>query len=44
MGRTKHVRLPVAVYEQAEEIQEEYDYPSIGEAVRHMCQEGGYDV
>jgi hypothetical protein len=37
-------RIPKSVYEQAEEVKDEYDYPSIGEAIRHMCKEGGYDV
>jgi len=43
MGST-HVRLPDSVYEEAERVKAEYDYPSIGEAVRHMCRDGGYDV
>ncbi|MDL5361324.1 hypothetical protein [Halalkalicoccus sp. NIPERK01] len=44
MVDTKHARLPETVYNQAEAIQEEYGYPSIGEAIRHMCKEAGYDV
>lgn len=38
------VRTPDIVREQAREVRDEYDYPSLGEAIRHMCQEGGYDV
>jgi hypothetical protein len=41
---TKTVRIPTAVYAQAEDIQEDYDFATIGEAIRHMCQDGGYDV
>lgn len=37
-------RVPDKVREKAEDVQEEYDYPSLGEAIRHMCKEGGYDV
>jgi hypothetical protein len=44
MTETKHVRIPYRVYDQAEDVQDEYGYPSIGEAIRHMCKEGGYDV
>lgn len=44
MAESKQARIPRPVYEEAREIQEEYGYPSIGEAVRHMCQEAGYDV
>lgn len=41
---SKQTRLPNPVYDKAVEIQEEYDYPSIGEAVRHVFQEADYDV
>lgn len=41
---TEQARVPVPVMDKAREIQEEYDYPTIGEAIRHMCQEAGYDV
>lgn len=41
---SKGVRLPTPVYEKAKEVQEMHDYASLGEAVRHMCREGGYDV
>lgn len=44
MGETKHIRVPETVYEAAKDVQEEYGYPSIGEAVRHMFREEGYDV
>jgi len=38
------VRLPESVAETAEDVQEEFNYQALGEAVRHMCREGGYDV
>ena len=41
---SKHVRIPTTVYETAKQVQAERDYPTLGEAIRHMCQEGGYDV
>lgn len=44
MPKSEHVRVPKPVYEQAKTVQEDYEYPSIGEAIRHMCKEGGYDV
>ncbi|MFC5135507.1 MULTISPECIES: hypothetical protein [Haloferacaceae] len=44
MGDTEHVRVPRSVYQSANEVKQEYGYPSIGEAIRHMCKEGGYDV
>lgn len=37
-------RVPDSVCERAETIKDEYEYGSIGEAIRHMCREGGYDV
>ena len=40
----KRPRLPESVIKTAEQVKDEYDYPSLGEAIRHMCQEGGYDV
>lgn len=44
MGTT-HARVPDAVLDRARDIRDEYDYPSIGEAIRHMCQSGeAYDV
>lgn len=41
---SEHVRVPDTVYEEAKRVQTELDFASIGEAIRHMCQEGGYDV
>lgn len=41
---TTHVRVPQPVYEQAVHVKQDHDFPSIGEAIRHMCREGGYDV
>jgi hypothetical protein len=41
---SKQTRVPDSVREQAEDVKDEYEYPSLGEAIRHMCQEGGYDV
>lgn len=40
----KQARIPDTVHEQAEQIKKERDYPTIGEAIRYMCQEGGFDV
>jgi len=44
MTKNPSVRLPQTVYDRAEEIQDEYDYPSLGEAVRHVFQDAGNDV
>ncbi|UBF23387.1 hypothetical protein HATV-3_gp37 [Haloarcula tailed virus 3] len=41
---TKSVKVPDPVHSKAEEVQEEYDYSTLGEAVRHMCRHGDYDV
>lgn len=41
---SQQVRIPDTIYEKAEELKEERDFPSIGEAIRYMCREGGYDV
>lgn len=41
---TEHVRVPDTVYEEAMRVQKRRDFSSIGEAIRHMCQKGGYDV
>lgn len=38
------IRVPAPVKETAEDIRDEYDYPSIGEGVRHAMREAGYDV
>jgi len=40
----KHVRVPQTVYEEAERLREEEDYATLGEAIRSMCKDGGYDV
>lgn len=37
-------RVPESVCERAEEIASEYEYNSIGEAIRHVFREGGHDV
>jgi len=37
---TTHTRVPNSVRERAKDVKDEYDYPSIGEAIRHMCQSG----
>lgn len=37
-------RIPDTVAHRAREVRDERDFASIGEAIRHMCQEGGYDV
>lgn len=44
MNLTKHVRVPVSVYERATEIKEEYGYSLIGEAIRHVFREAEYDA
>jgi len=44
MSKNPSVRLPQTVYDRAEAIQDEYDFASKGEAIRHMCREGGFDV
>jgi len=44
VARTKHTRIPAQVWERAQEVQDTHDFATLGEAVRHMCQEGGYDV
>jgi hypothetical protein len=41
---SKTYRVPDTVSEKAQELKENRDFASIGEAIRHMCQEGGYDV
>lgn len=38
------VRVPDPVHEKAKEIKDMHDYSTLGEAIRHMCREGGYDV
>ena len=41
---TTHARVPNAVLDAAKDVQDEHDYPTIGEAIRHMVREGGYDA
>lgn len=41
---SKAVKVPDPVHETATDIKEMHDYASLGEAIRHMCREGGYDV
>lgn len=41
---SEHMRVPDTVYQEAVRLQDERGFASLGEAVRHMCQEGGYDV
>jgi hypothetical protein len=36
------VRCPDPVHEAAESVKKEYDYPTKGEALRHICREAGY--
>lgn len=43
MGTT-HARIPDPVYEEAESIKDKKEFSSIGEAIRYMVREGGYDV
>jgi len=39
-----HVRVPNPVYNEAKRVKDEQDYATLGEAIRHMCSEGGYNV
>ena len=41
---TTHVRIPDPVYSRAQEVKDEHEFSSIGEAIRYMVREGGYDV
>ena len=42
---TENARVPLPVLERAQEIKDEYGYPTIGEGIRHMCQNAeAYDV
>lgn len=36
--------LPEPVADEAEDVMKEHDYPSLGEAIRHVFREAGYDV
>lgn len=42
MGKIQ--RIPETVVEEAEQVKEDRDFSSIGEAIRYMCREGGFDV
>ena len=44
MSSTEHVRVPEPVKQEAERLVEDRKFATIGEAVRHMCREGGFDV
>lgn len=45
MGRMPQaVRVPEPVYREAKELRDDRDFSSLGDAVRAMCREGGYDV
>jgi hypothetical protein len=41
---TTQQRIPDTVADRASDLVDEQDFATIGEAIRHMCQEGGYDV
>jgi hypothetical protein len=41
---SQSVRIPDPVHEKAEELKKEHDFATLGEAIRQMCREGGYDV
>lgn len=41
---SQRVVVPDTVYEQAIELKAKRDMSSIKEAIRYMCQDGGYDV
>lgn len=36
--------VPDSVYEQAKKLKDEKDFATLGEALRYMCRNGGYDV
>jgi len=38
------LRVPDTVRNRAEELKREEDFATLGEAVRHMCQEGDFNV
>lgn len=44
MSENPSVRVPTTVDARADELMDEYDFASKGEAIRHMCRNGGYDV
>ena len=41
---TKSVKILEPVHSAAQGVQEEHDYTTLGEAIRHMCRRGDYDV
>jgi len=41
---TRAVKLPEPVVQRAEGLVEERDFATIGEAIRYMCQQGGFEV
>jgi len=41
---SEQVIVPNTVYDTAKDVKQERDFSSLGEAIRHMAQEGGYDV
>lgn len=40
----KQVKLPDPVYKQASEIKTNEEFSSLGDAIRHVFMEAGYDV
>lgn len=44
MSDTEQMRVPETVKKKAGELQEEKGFATLGEAVRYMCREGGFDV
>lgn len=43
-GMARRPVIPDSVCREAEKVKEEYEYGSLGEAIRHMVREGDYDV
>jgi len=41
---TSHVRVPDSLYDRAVKLKDEKDYSTIGEAIRAMAKDAGYDV
>jgi len=41
---TKSVKVPEPVHQRAQEVKDEHDYATLGEAIRHMCRRGDSDV
>lgn len=40
----KTVKLPDTVYDEASRLKEEEEFSSLGDAIRHVFVEAGYDV